>query len=168
MACSRARVEKCVSDIKEDSLAASLESDVESISIRFDSFCNQRRPPLSRDECQNSILCVRRLIFKIQSCDQPRQHSAREHTDGKMRSLQRSIRSRHTPGDDGLKREFSAVAGGNSSESVERRIERPILSIGVMSILPGCICLPHLDERIRHRVAVPVAQRSLDDDVASR
>src|SRR4030095_10167804 len=64
IACSRARVEKGVSDIKKDSFAFSLENDVESISFRFDSFGDQGRPALGRDERQDLILRIRRLLLQ--------------------------------------------------------------------------------------------------------
>src|SRR5262245_13188806 len=88
IACRRARAEKCVSDIKEDSLAAPLEDDVESISIGFDAFGDQSRSTFGRDERQNLVLRVRRLVLEIQPGDQSRQHAACEHADSQMRCLQ--------------------------------------------------------------------------------
>src|SRR5262245_61472838 len=130
IACRRARTEKCVSDIKEDSFAAPLEDDVESIAIGFDSFGDQGRSPLGRDERQNLVLRVRRFVLEIQPGDQPRQHTACEHADGKMRRLQLAAAAGDPSGDDRLEGEFPSRAGRDSPEPVECRIERPILAVG--------------------------------------
>ncbi len=115
-----------------------------------------------------TILRIRRLVLEVQPRDQPCQHAAGENADGKMRCLQLAVRSGDTPRDDGLERKFPTGIRRNAPESVEGWIERPLLTIGRMTVFPGRVCLPDLDQRVRQNVSSAVAHRSLDDDVSSR
>ncbi len=80
----------------------------------------QRMPQIARHQSQHRIILISHFTSEINSRRQPLEQSASQHAQVKMRRLQRSIRSRHSPRLNGFEPAPTFFVGRHPAKTKER------------------------------------------------
>src|SRR5205814_2594020 len=114
------------------------------------------------------VFRIRRIVRKVDACQQVPQAAAHEHDDRQVRGLQYAARSGDAAGFDRGEAKFAVGAGQNATKTAEPRVDRRILRVSRTRIFALRVGLPDFESAIVDGLAVAVEQAPLNADALAR
>src|SRR3954470_971165 len=149
------------SGLEEDGLVLALQADVEHVGPVSHPARDEGLARLGRNEGEDRVGGVGRLVLEVDAGKKPAQDAAREHPDIEMRRLHHTVGAGHAPRLHGVEGVASLGVALDSAKALEEGIRESGVGAG---ITPVAVRLPDLEHGVGHELPVAIDNAALDRD----
>src|SRR5215204_995553 len=149
------------SGLEEDGLVVALQADVEDVGSVSHRARDEGLARLGRNEGEDRVGGVCRLVLEVDAGKKPAQDAAREHPDIEMRRLHHAVRAGHAPRLHGVEGVASLRVALDPAKALEAGIREGGIGAG---ITPLAVRLPNLEHGVSDELPVAIDNAALDRD----